>query len=117
MPYKLSSVSTPQRRFPVRVPIRMTEAERATIGKSACALNRSISRYLVEIATVTRLRSCHEEKTRLRFLCVLLGEAAEKVQSAQEGRKEIAEVRVALQEAARLLETIAHELKRGLGER
>ncbi len=38
-------------RFPVRIPIRMTPEERARIGQTACALNRSISRYLVELAT------------------------------------------------------------------
>ena len=114
MPHKLSSVPTPQRRFPVRVPIRMTQAERAAIGKNACALNRSISRYLVEIATVAKFGFCHEEKTRLRFLCVLLGEAAEKVQSAQGRGIEAGDIRAALQEAGSLLETIAQELGRGL---
>lgn len=44
--------STPsQGRYPVRIPVRMTKAERALIGKSAGALHRSISRYLVELAT------------------------------------------------------------------
>jgi len=122
------SVLTSSRgRFPVRIPIRMTQEERARIGQAACALNRSISRYLVELATSgantrTPPFSTQEEAVRVKFLVALFAGATEKVravlaserlnQTGQEEESENAGAKAALQEVLRLLEAVGQELGR-----
>ena len=122
-------------RYPVRIPIRMTQEERATIGKSACALNRSISRYLVELATTTpasvagegknqKAVLLPEDKARLSFLRALFHRATEKVQAALASERFVgnggsgsesadkAGVKTSLEETLRLLDAIGQELGR-----
>ncbi len=112
-------------RFPVRIPIRMTPEERARIGQAACALHRSISRYLVELATSevnTRPNpfSTPEETVRSHFLIALFAGATEKVRAVltserlamETENEEIAGAKAALQEVLRLLEAIGQELRR-----
>jgi len=112
-------------RFPVRIPIRMTQEERAQIGQAACALNRSISRFLVELATQekgTRTSPFStQEAVRLKFLVALFAGATEKVRAvlaservAQigEGEKSESSAKAALQEVLRLLEARGQELGR-----
>ncbi len=113
---------TPQGRYPVRIPIRMTEAERAIIGKSACALNCSISRYLVELATSEKAPKpalLSEDKARLRFLHALFHGATEKLQTVLSSERfaagtgeEITGARATLEETLRLLDAIGQELGR-----
>jgi len=99
----------------------MTPEERAIIGKAACALNRSISRYLVELATREKAQNSAllpEDNARLRFLTALFHGATEKVQAVllserftQGTGEENAFAKVSLQEVQRLLEMMDHELK------
>jgi len=110
-----------QGRYPVRLPIRMTQAERAVIGKSACALDRSISRYLVELALQGKPPLLPEDRSRLTFLHALFHGATEKVQAALAsepvalgGGKESTAARVCLQEVLRLLDAIGQEIGRRL---
>jgi hypothetical protein len=97
----------------------MTAEERSVIGKSAYALNRSISRYLVELA-IKGPTFVPEEKARLRFLLALFRDAQGQLQEllgmslfveATQGRKDI-ECRV--REATRLLTTLTEQLERRL---
>lgn len=114
-----SSVS----RYPVRIPIRMTQAERAFIGRSATAIHRSISRYLVELAMQGGKPPLQpEDKARIKFLLALFAGTTEKVQTAlhsprlaQGNDAEIVGARLCLQEVLRLLEVIGQELQRRLG--
>ena len=123
MPRTTRTSSESQGRYPVRIPIRMTEAERAVIGKSACAMNRSISRYLVELATTGKSSLLPEDKARLKFLHALFHGATEKVQavlhserfSQTQSAEEITCAKTSLQEVLRLLDAIGQELGRRIG--
>ena len=114
------SLPTPHTgRYPVRIPIRMTLAERALIGQQATALHCSISRYLVELATRSKPPLPASDKARLRFLQALFAGAVEKVQAAlasprlaQGEGEDIMGARVCLQEVLRLLDAIGQELGR-----
>ena len=119
MPPALPPALASQRRYPIRIPIRMTPRERAVIGKRACSLNRSISRYLVELATLESGGASPEDRARLTFLYALFQSGIEKVQAAldsqvllREGGTEVCEVRASLQEVLRLLEVIGQEVRR-----
>jgi len=121
MPQNDPSFAPVSSRYPIRIPIRMTQAERASIGKRATALNRSISRYLVELATRDRAQLLPEDRARIQFLIALFAGATQKVQAAlassrlsQSSEPDIASVRVCLQEVLRLLEAIGQELGRRL---
>jgi hypothetical protein len=116
-----SSASGATRHFSYRIPIRMTLEERRIIGTSATALNRSISRYLVDLA-VKGQTIRPEEKSRLRILLVMFREAHTELQGllgmsmfadATAGR---AEVQGRVQEAIRLLATLTEQLERRLHE-
>jgi len=118
-PNSAAAPATRQGRYPVRLPIRMTQAERAVIGKSACALDRSISRYLVELALQSASQPQPQDRTRLTFLHALFHGATEKVQAALASERmtngegdESAAARVCLQEVLRLLEAISQEIGR-----
>jgi hypothetical protein len=109
------------RHFSYRIPIRMTPEERRIIGRSACALNRSISRYLVELAT-NPAPFQPEEKARLRSLLALFKETGRELEGllgmalfAEAGRAS-GEVRRRLQEANRLLAALTDQLERRLHE-
>ena len=119
MPPALTSALASQRRYPIRIPIRMTRRERAVIGKRACSLNRSISRYLVELATAGPVGATPEDRARLTFLYALFQSGIEKVQTtldlpvlSPEGGAEVRQARASLLEVARLLEVIGHEVRR-----
>ena len=107
----------PQTRYPCRLPIRMTQAERAIIGKKACALNLSISRYLVENGVGGKQK---EDPARLRYLQILFQDAADKAKSLLASplftpRDELTrDVRARLEESAYLLRALAGELARRL---
>lgn len=106
-------------RYPCRIPIRMTAAERAVIGKSACAADLSVSRYLVETATQGRT-TCPQDRARIGYLRALFQEAADKTHSLlaspllTSGHSEVADVQAHLTEAARLLACLSLELGRRL---
>jgi len=115
MPQTFPPSSARLQRYPVRMPIRMTEAERAVIGKSACALDRSISRYLVELALQSA--SLPQDRTRLTFLHALFHGATEKVRAALVSERLAhggggQSARVCLEEVLRLLNAIGQELER-----
>ena len=119
MPHNNLPTPCPPGRFPVRIPVRMTQEERATIGKNACALNRSISRYLVELATGSNARLLPENKAQTKFLQSLFHAATEKVRAvltserlAQGTGEETVYARATLGETLRLLEAIGKELGR-----
>ena len=121
MPHNNLPTSFPPGRFPVRIPVRMTQEERATIGRNACALNRSISRYLVELATSDKSRPLPEDRAQTKFLHSLFHAATEKVRAvlaserlAQGTGEEIVYARATLGETLRLLEAIGKELGRRL---
>lgn len=105
--------------YPCRIPIRMTAAERAVIGKSACAADLSVSRYLVELATQGRVAR-PEDRARLRYLQALFQDAAARVQALLSSPLmahedvEIQSARACLEEASRLLTSLARELTRRL---
>ena len=107
----------PASRYPCRLPIRMTQAERAIIGKKACALNLSISRYLVENGVGDKQR---EDPARLRYLQILFQDAADKAKSLLASplftpKDELTrDVRARLEESAYLLRALAGELARRL---
>ena len=108
-------------RYPVRIPVRMTQAERAFIGKNATAIHRSISRYLVELAMQGKPPLQPEDRARIKFLLALFAGTTEKVQTAlasprlsQGSDPEIVGARMCLQEVLRLLEAIGQELRRRL---
>ncbi|MES2459245.1 MAG: hypothetical protein V4671_01590 [Armatimonadota bacterium] len=107
----------PHTRYPCRLPIRMTQAERAIIGKKACALNLSISRYLVENGVGDKQK---EDPARLRYLQLLFQDAADKAKSLLASplftpKDELTrDVRARLEESAYLLRTLAGELARRL---
>lgn len=114
-----SLASDETRHFSYRIPIRMTPEERKVIGKSANALNRSISRYLVELATKGPA-FLPEEKARLRLLLAMFREARKELQGllgmslfadATQGR---ADVCGRIREAMRLLATLTDQLERRL---
>ena len=114
-PNSAAAPATRQGRYPVRLPIRMTQAERAVIGKSACALDRSISRYLVELALQSA--SLPQDRTRLTFLHALFHGATEKVRAALVSERLAhggggQSARVCLEEVLRLLNAIGQELER-----
>ena len=109
------------RHFSYRIPIRMTPEERKIIGKSANTLNRSISRYLVELATKGPA-FLPEEKARLRLLLSMFREARGELQGllgmsifaeATQGR---ADVCGRIREAMRLLSMLIEQLERRLHE-
>lgn len=109
------------RHFSYRIPIRMTPEERKIIGKSATTLNRSISRYLVELATKGPA-FLPEEKARLRMLLAMFREARGELQAllgmslfveATQGRGDVCG---RIQEAMRLLLTLSEKLERRLHE-
>ena len=119
MPHNPPTRATPYGRFPVRLPIRMTGEERAIIGKAAFLHNRSISRFLVELATLEKPPLRGEERARIRFLHALFSGATDKVKTAlaserwaNEEGEEIAGARECLQEVLRLLDAIGQELGR-----
>ena len=119
MPHNTLPTTASQGRYPVRIPIRMTDKERAVIGQSACASNRSISRYLVELATLGKSPTPMENQARLKFLHALFQGATEKLQAvlaserfAQGTGEEITGARASLQETLRLLDAIGQELGR-----
>lgn len=121
MPQNNSSFAPSISRYPVRIPVRMTQAERAFIGRNATAIHRSISRYLVELAMQGKPPLQPEDKARLKFLLALFAATTEKVQAAlasprlsQSSDKEISDARVCLQEVLRLLDAIGQELQRRL---
>ena len=105
--------------YPCRIPVRMTVAERAAIGRSACAADQSVSRYLVELATKGRA-SGPEDKVRLRYLRALLRDGAEKIEILlnspilSSGDREIAQVRGHLADAGKLLVSLSLEVGRRL---
>ena len=107
----------PHTRYPCRLPIRMTQEERAIIGKKACALNLSISRYLVENGVGDKQR---EDPARLRYLQILFQDAADKAKSLLASplftpKDELTrDVRARLEESAYLLRALAGELARRL---
>lgn len=106
-------------RYPCRIPIRMTQAERATIGKKACALNLSISRFLVERGVQDKYGN-PADPARLRHLHVLFQDAADKAKALLQSplfaqRNELtAEAKARLEEAAYLLSVLSGELARRL---
>lgn len=124
----LSSPSTaPQGRFPVRIPIRMTAEERAVIGKAACALHLSISRYLVELATTKEAGTAaaapaqlgQEDRARVQFLQALFQGAGEKIKAVLNSERfvrgdseDIQVAKICLEEVLRLLNAIGVELGR-----
>lgn len=108
-------------RYPVRIPVRMTQEERARIGQHATALSRSISRYLVELATRSKPPLALQDKARLKFLHALFTGATDKVTVAlassrfvESHEEEVVHARVCLQEVLRLLEAIGQEMGRRL---
>ena len=107
------------RHFSYRIPIRMTAEERSVIGKSAYALNRSISRYLVELA-IKGPTFVPEERARLRLLLSLFREAQSELQGLlrfslfTEATQGKAEVCHRVHEAIRLLATLTEQLERRL---
>ena len=114
-----SSASDESRYYSYRIPIRMTPEERKVIGRSAYALNRSISRYLVELATKGP-NFLPEEKARLRMLLTVFREAQSELQGllgmslfadATQGKAEICG---SIREAMRLLATLSEQLERRL---
>lgn len=106
-------------RYPCRIPIRMTQAERATIGKKANARDLSISRYLVESGVGDKHRQA-ADPARLRYLQVLFQDAADKAKSLLTSplfitKNELTnDVRIRLEEAAYLLKALSGELARRL---
>lgn len=121
-----SPAAAPQGRYPVRIPIRMTAEERAVIGKAACALHLSISRYLVELATAkeanTSVQLRPEDRARVQFLQALFQGTSEKIKAVLVSERfvhgEGEEVRAAkfcLEEVLRLLTAIGVELGRRIG--
>lgn len=106
-------------RYPCRIPIRMTAAERAVIGKSACAADLSVSRYLVETATQGRTAR-PQDRARICYLRALFQDAADKTHALlaspllTSGNSEVADVQTHLAEAARLLASLSLELGRRL---
>ena len=122
MSHNTQPTTASQGRYPVRIPIRMTDKERAVIGQSACACNRSISRYLVELATLEKSPTPLENQARLKFLYSLFQGASEKMQAVlaserfiQGTGEEITAARASLQETLRLLDAIGQELGRRIG--
>ena len=116
MPQKqppLSSCSSPNSRFPVRLLVRMTRAERAIIGKRACALNRSLSRYLVGLANEEATFVTQRETVRTRLLLTLFGNAVQKVRELPTLDSSVEEpLREALGEVLSALEALALEMGR-----
>lgn len=114
-------ITTDARHFSYRIPIRMTPDERKIIGKSAQALNRSVSRYLVELATKgPAFRP--EEKARLRFLLSLFREARGELEGVL-GMSRFADIThsradvcAKVREAMRLLSSLVEQLERRLHE-
>ena len=106
-------------RYPCRIPIRMTQAERAAIGKKANARNLSISRYLVE-SGVGDKQGQAADPARLRYLQILFQDAADKAKSLLASplfltKNELTnDVRIRLEEAAYLLKALSGELARRL---
>ena len=58
----------------------MTREERVLIGRSACKLDMSVSRYLVQNATTTRPLKA-EDGARLRYLQDLFAQASQSVEA------------------------------------
>ena len=109
------------RHFNFCIPVRMTAEERRIIGRGATALQRSISRYLVEVATKgSHIRP--EERARLRILLTAFGDTERELQGLlglslfHEATKVRPEVGRRLQEAIRLLKTLSAQLERRLYE-
>ena len=103
----------PCSRFPVTLLIRMTKAERATIGKRACALNRSLSRYLVSLATEEAALVTQRETVRTELLVTLFRNAVQKVRELPTLDGSLEEpLRAALGEVLNALEALAQEMGR-----
>jgi len=104
---------SPLSRFPIRLLIRMTKAERAIIGKRACALNRSLSRYLVSLATGEAALFTQRETLRTKLLVTLFQNAVEKVRAMPTLDASLERpLRVALGEVLNALEALAQEVGR-----
>ena len=109
-------------RYPCRLPIRMTPGERAIIGKKACALNLSISRYLVTsgVGEKQGQPGQAQDPERLRYLQILFQDAADKAKLLlasplfTPGDELTRDVRARLEESAYLLKALAGELARRL---
>ena len=101
-------------RYEYRIPIRMTRGERVLIGRSACAVNMSVSRYLVENATTKRPLKA-EDGARLRYLQELFAQTSLSVDallplvSEREGA-----VHPQIKNAAQLLRELSAEIARRL---
>ena len=109
----------PESRYPCRLPIRMTPGERSIIGKKACALNLSISRYLVASGIGDKQNQA-QDPARLRYLQILFQDAADKAKILlasplfTPGDEVTRDVRARLEESAYLLKALAGELARRL---
>ncbi len=109
----LSPLTRAHSRFPVRLLVRMTRAERAIIGKRACALNRSLSRYLVGLANEEATFVMQRETARTRLLVTLFGNAVQKVRELPTLEGTLEEpLREALGEVLNVLEALALEMGR-----
>lgn len=107
-------------RYPCRMPVRMTAAERARIGKIACAGNLSISRFLVENALQERpgKSASPADAARLRYLFLLFQEAARKIRELLASphfnslERAPGHLRLRLEETSALLSALCGEIQR-----
>ena len=108
-----------KRRYPYRIPIRMTHEERRLIGQLACAVNLSVSRYLVESSLTGRAKR-EKDRARLQSLLALFEDTGDRIQrlllSPLLAGKEaiVTEARTRLEKTLTLLVTLGNELRRRL---